>query len=172
MIEVNKIEQLLTAFYNGDTTPEEDELLAQFFNREQKSEKWETDRDLFNAIYDLSRIPLPEGFSKRLERSIDNHIQTTATWKSNSKRRKLVLSLLSTAAAVILCIGLFVYTGRNRQQDFISDTYTNPEEAAIAAEQTLRFISLKLNQGLAPLQKVKENLNKTNEILNQNLKLY
>ena len=82
------------------------------------------------------------------------------------------MMIASAAAVALLCIGLFIFQGRDSRQDFIADTYTNPEEAAIAAEQALLLISAKLNQGLALLEKVQNNVDKTNEVLNENLKLY
>ena len=163
MTDEKKIEQLLADFYDGDTTPEEEKILAQFFNNHEISEKWHTDRDLFTALYDPARISLPEGLSKRLENVIDRHIKE----KTGSKTRKLYLSLLSAAAVAILCIGLFFAVEKPSERDFIADTYTNPEEAAIAAEQALLLVSTKLNKGLTPLAKVKESVNKTNEILNE-----
>ena len=166
MTDDKKIEQLLDAFYNGDTTPEEERLLTQFFNGKNVSEKWHTDRDLLHVLYDPARIPLPKGLSEKLESVIDNHIAKTANRKSKTRIRKLYISILSVAAVALLCIGLFFAIDRPSDKDFIADTYTNPEEAAIAAEQALLFVSAKLNQGLSPLEKVRESVNKTNEILN------
>jgi hypothetical protein len=182
MTDENKTEQLLSAFYNGDTTVEEENFLTQFFNSERVNEKWHTDRELFHVLYDPSRISLPEGFPERLETAIDNHIKETTNRKSISKTRKLYLTILSAAAVVLLCIRLLFnpfthssfrhFTLIPSNSDLIADTYTNPEEAAIAAEQALRFVSAKLNQGLSPLEKVKESINKTNEIINENVSIY
>ena len=172
MIEEKNLEQWLAAFYKGDTTPQEEEALAKFFSGNEISEQWHTDRDVFAAIYDASRIPVPEGVSERLELAIDKYITQTTGRKAKSKTRKLYITIASAAAVAILCIGLFFHFGRRNNQDFIADTYTNPEEAAIAVEQALLFVSAKLNQGLAPLEKVKINVEKTNEILNENLNLY
>jgi hypothetical protein len=180
MSEEKKIEQLLAAFYNGDTTPEEEEFLMKFFNNADLNEKWHTDRALFHVLYDPSRISLPKGLSERLERTIDSHMAATIDHpfvpkttgrKSTSKTRRLFISMSSAAAVAILCIGLFFTFDKTSKSDFIADTYTNPEEAAIVAEQTLLFISAKLNQGLHPLEKVKENIHKTNELINEHLKL-
>ena len=171
MNDEKKIEQLLAAFYNGDTMPEEETALAEFFNRETLSEKWDTDRDLFNVLYNPERITLPKGVSERLESAVDAYIAQTASRNSYSKTRRLYFSILSAAATILLCIGLFFAIERKPGQDFIADTYTNPQDAAIAAEQALLFVSAKLNQGLYPLEKVKEGLNKTNEILYDKLKL-
>ena len=198
MSEEKKIEQLLAAFYNGDTTPEEEEFLMKFFNNADLNEKWHTDRTLFHVLYDPSRISLPKGLSERLERAIDSHMAETTEHpfapkttghqstskttgrkfspkttgrKFTSKTRRLFISMSSAAAVAILCIGLFFTFDKTSKSDFIADTYTNPEEAAIVAEQTLLFISTKLNQGLHPLEKVKENIHKTNELINEHIKL-
>ena len=164
MTDEKKIERLLADFYNGDTTPEEETFLAQFFNNHEISEKWHVDRDLFNFLYDPTRMSLPEGTSKRLESAIDKHIAET-TIKSISKSRRLYFTLLNAAAVVLLCMGLFFSQRSASNQDFIADTYTNPAEAAIATEQALLYVSAKLNQGLSPLEKVIESVNQTNEIL-------
>jgi len=161
MIDENFIEQLLAAFYNGDTTPEEEEVLLNFFKNEDINEKFKADSALFQTLYDSSRIPLPEGLSQRLEKAIDKHI-------TGSPFRKMFIRILSAAAVILLCIGLFFYTRKQDEFQFIADTYSNPEEAAVAAEQALMLVSTKLNQGLSPLEKVKESVNITNQVLNQN----
>ena len=167
MIDENKIEQLLSAFYEGNTTPDEEEVLLEYFNNNEINEKFHADRELFNALHDASRIPFPEGVSERLEHAIDKHI----TKKSASKIRILYISIVSAAAVILLCISLFFITDKRSHSDFIADTFTNPEEAALAAEQALLFVSSKLNQGLSPLEKVKESISITNKVLNESLKL-
>ena len=177
MTDENKIEQMLKAFYNGDTTPEEEVLLLEFFNSKTLDEKWHTDRDILIALYDSSGITLPKGFNERLENAIDNHITQTAVSENeiqnrtlHSKTRRIFIAIASSAAAILICIGIFFFSGSPRSSDMIADTYTNPAEAALAAEQALTFVSAKLNQGLSPLEKVKESMDKTNELLNENFK--
>ena len=179
MTDENKIEQLLKAFYNGDTTPEEEALLLNFFNSKSLHEKWHTDRDIFNALCDSSEIALPKGINERLEKAIDNHIAETSTQKNeiqhkklplHSRTRRLFMAVTSSAAVILLCIGIFIFSDRRNPSDMIVDTYTNPKEAAMAAEQALMLVSTKLNQGLSPLGKVKDSMDKTNELLNENFK--
>ena len=162
MIEENFIEQLLAAFYNGETTPEEEEVLLNFFKNEDFNEKFKTDSELFQTLYDSSRIPLPEGLSQRLEKSIDKHISGSPSLKT------MFIRILSAAAVILLCISLFFFTRKQDDFQIIADTYSNPEEAAVAAEQALMLVSSKLNQGLSPLEKVKESVNITNQLLNHN----
>jgi len=177
MTDEKKIEHLIEAFYRGDTTLEEEKWLADFFNGEgmlengeTMFEKWQTDKMLFNILYDPSRVSPPKDFSIRLEKNLDDHIRKSANPKSGSKIRTFYLTLLSAAAVALLCVGLFFANEIKSKRDFVADTYTNPEEAAIAAEKALLFVSSKLNEGLAPLGKIKESVQKTNEIINENFK--
>ena len=197
----NNIEQLLKAFYDGDTTPEEEALLLEFFNSNNLDEKWQTERDMFNVLYDFS---LPDGISERLEKVInehiaesvkDKHLTKTAnddneTHNNNEplypetrndilnkkapmlqKTRKLFINISSAAAVILLCIGLFFTFEKSTKSHTIADTYTNPEEAAIVAEQMLTLVSTKLNKGFSPLEKIKESIDKTSGLLNESLNI-
>ena len=170
MTEENKIEQLLKAFYDGETTPEEEVLLLNFFNSKNLNEKWYSERDIFNALYDTSDIPLPEGITERLEKGIDKHIaESVIVTPLHQKTRKLFISISGAAAVILLCVGLFFVSDKNSQSHTIADTYENPEEAALVAEQMLTLVSTKLNLGFLPLEKVKKSVDKTNELLNEKL---
>ena len=131
---------------------------------------------LLKDFYDSSEITLPEGMTERLENVIDKHITATECKQTkniflNAKKRKIFTTVSSVAAVSLLCIGLFFAINNKPQSQFIADTYTNPEEAAIAAERALMLVSNKLNKGLSSLEKVKEGADKTNELLNENFKL-
>jgi len=159
MTDEKIIEQLLAAFYNGNTTPEEENVLLTFFKNKDLKEKFQLDSQLFTLLYDSSRIPLPDGFSKRLEKAIDEHI---------ANPRKTYIRFMSAAAVILLCIGLFFFLHKQPDTHFMADTYSNPEEAAVAVEQALMLVSTKLNQGLVPLEKVQECVNMTNRLLIEN----
>jgi hypothetical protein len=177
MTNDKKIERLLTAFYNGDTTQEEETLLQKFFNNTNISENWSADRDLFYALYDSSHIHIPEESLKRLEHQIDNHIKKTGITSKNiflrtKKTKRLYISIGSIAAAVLLLAGIFFFHDKSSvKNDVLTDTLTDPQEAAIVVEKVLALVSSNLNKGLSPLEKVKYSINKTNELLNENLNL-
>ena len=166
----NKIEQLLEAFYKGDTTPEDEAMLSEYLNSENLDESRQTDRDIFNALYDTAEIPLPEGMTERLETAIDKHIAETSEQKVKKiSFNRIYVAISSAAAVVLLCVGLFFATEKPFQTHYIADTFSDPEEAALAAEQALLFVSSKLNQGLSPLEKITESVDKTNKLLNENI---
>lgn len=125
---------------------------------------------LLDAFYkgDITRIPLPQGLSERLESAIDRHITTSTTClKPFTKTKIRYIRFMSAAAVALLCIGLFFIT--DKKKPYIADTFTNPEEAALAVEQALLLVSSKLNQGLSPFEKVRESVQKTNELINENI---
>ena len=171
MIEENKIEQLLNGFYTGDTTPEEEALLSEYLKSEILDESRHTDRDIFNALYDTADIPLPEGIAERLETAIDKHIAETSAPIGKKIYNRLYAVISGAAAVVLLCVGLFFFTEKQSQTNFIADTYSDPKEAALAVEQALLFVSNKLNQGLSPLEKVTESVDKTNKLLNETISI-
>ena len=187
MVNENKIEQLLKAFYDGDTTPEEEAILLYFFKNEYLNKKWYSDRDMFSFLYNEEEVPLPEGITERLEIIVDKHISESSLDKNTSfenevseltnykihtifaKRRNIFIAISSAAAITLLCIGLFFASEKNIKSQMFADTYTNPEDAALATEQALLFVSNKLNQGLSSLEKVRDGVEKTNKILNETI---
>ncbi|MDR0394425.1 MAG: hypothetical protein LBH77_04625 [Tannerella sp.] len=176
MVNEKDIEQLLTAFYNGDTTQEEEALLKEYFNGTNIPENRHTDRDLFLALYDSSHIRVPQGFSERLEHRIGSYIKETGATPGNkpaqAKTRRLFAGIGSIAAALLFLAGIFFFQEGEKtsgESDAITDTFTDPREAALVAERTLTLVSLNLNKGLSSLEKVKESMDKTNELLNEKL---
>jgi hypothetical protein len=172
MINEKLIEKLLTAFYNGDTTREEESILREFFNAKKIPEKWNVDRTLFHALYDPSEISVPKDFSKRLKNNIDKYIKETDISKKSKKIRHLFTVAGSIAATILFLVGIFFFHDRPfSSNERITDTYIDPQEAAIVAGKIITMVSVNLNKGFLPLEKTKENINKTNKILNENLKL-
>lgn len=118
----------------------------------------------------LEEQALPEGLGKRLEQQIDSWA-TAEEKKTRSLSRKRTLYWLSgIAAAVLLCIGIFQpdiplpHSGHR-----FADTYSDPKEAAEAAQKALLFMSQNLNKGIDQAQEVREEINKVNNIINKHL---
>jgi hypothetical protein len=179
MTDEKLIRTLLIAFYNGKTTQEEEAVLREFFNMKNISEEWDIDRKLFHALYDQSVVEVSEKFSERLEKNIDLYIKQK---NDNSKYikpkkiidrhfiRRLSITAGSVAATILLLLGIFLsYNKFPNKNDVVTDTFTDPHEAAVVAEKILMAVSVNLNKGLLPFKKIKENVDKTNEILHENM---
>lgn len=165
MTDEKKIEELLKAFYKGETSVEEETFLNEFFRQHHIPEKWHVDKAIFNALND-SDMEVPAGFPQRLEKTLNKHIESTKM----PNIRNLYIKIGSMAAAVALCVGLFFVFHKPSTPTMV-DTFTDPDEAAIIVKQALTLISSNLNEGLEPLLEIQENINDTNELLeNLNLK--
>jgi hypothetical protein len=162
------IEQLIRKFYEGESTPEEEQFLtAYFLNEENTDERWKDERQLFRLLHD-KQIQVPKDVSERLETSIRQMTAPPpATQKSLSRR--LYYWTGSAAAVALLCIGLY-FTTRPPSPPTMADTFSDPEEAALVAHRTLAFVSAHLNSGLNKVAEAEQELEKVNQILNKTFK--
>ena len=159
------IEQLLNKFYAGTSTQEEERLLTEYFlNEEHVDERWEKDQHIFRLLHD-TQIQVPTGVSERLEQSIS---QMAFSSKSLPRKRTIYYWISSAAAIALVCIGLFFAT-REPSPPTMADTFSDPEEAALVAGQTLAFISAQLNNGLNKVAEIEQEFEKVNQILNEHL---
>ena len=162
------IEQLLKIFYEGDTTQEEERLLTDYFlNEENPDDRWKEDRQVFSLLHD-TQIQIPTGVSERLEEALDTLNANDATSRKYHITHKLYYWISSAAAIVLLCIGLFFVT-REASPPQMADTFSDPKEAALVAEQTLAFISLHLNNGLNKAAVAEHELKKASQLINKHL---
>jgi len=159
------IEELINKFYEGRSTQEEELFLTEYFlNEKNVDERWKEEQKLFRLIHE-SQIKVPEGVSERLEKSI---LQMEVSEKIQPRKRSLLYWISSAAAVALLCIGLFFTPPESAPQE-MADTYTDPEEAALVAEQTLAFMSLHLNKGLNKVNDVEVEFEKLNQLINKHL---
>lgn len=111
---------------------------------------------------------LPEGLSERLEKHIDllaaNEKQTVKRSLLN-KSKQTIYWISGIAAAMLIGIALFFQT-ETYEKPTLADTFSNPEEAALVAQDLLVFMSQQLNKGLEPLEDAQKNVQEINEILN------
>ena len=162
------IEQLLEKFYDGVSTQEEERLLTEYFLSEEPiDERWNQDRQLFLLLHDM-QIRIPAGVSERLEESIrEMETGSSASVISLPRKHAWYYWISSAAAVVLLCIGLFIYLEPSPPK--MADTFTDPAEAALVAQQTLAFMSVQLNKGLAKVSEVEQEFERIDRILNKHL---
>lgn len=158
------IEKLLTRFYDGMSTPEEERLLIDYFRNNVVDDHLKADQQLIESLY-ADEILLPEGVSERLEQTIRQFEKQPRP----NKRRMLLYRIGRVAAVILLCVGLFFVT-RQADEPQLTDTFDDPAEAALAAEQALAFMSSHLNKGLAPVADAGQEFEKVNQVLNKHFK--
>lgn len=114
---------------------------------------------------------LPEGLSERLEGYIDQlaAVETHQKQTRHAKRRTLYW-LTAVAASLFLGIALFFPTEEIHTRPTTADTFTDPEEAALVAQEALAFLSSQFNKGLNQVSEAQEEVQKVNAIVNTQIK--
>ena len=107
-------------------------------------------------------LALPEGLSERLERRIDFLAQEEVSPRVS--RRRSFYWISGIAAAI-----LGAFTETNRPAPTMADTFTDPEEAAVVAQNALAFMSRNLNKGLGQVNEAGQEITKINKIVNKHL---
>ena len=162
------IEQYLAAYYNGTATEQEEQALTDFFSGSNNvPEHWKEEQKTFLLLQESAKIPLPAGLEERLNTHLDAHI---------AKRKKFKLKHISykiagIAATILLCITIGINQGLFTDNSGVTaDTYKDPQEAALVAQQALIFLSQNLNKGIDQVNEAEKELQQVNEILNNQLK--
>ena len=160
-----EIELLIKKFYEGISTSEEELFLTEYFLKEENvDDRWKDEQKLFRLLH-TSQIMIPAGLSERLEKHI---VQMESSKKILPHKRSWYYWISSAAAVALLCIGLYI-TMPPPSPKKMADTFSNPEEAALVAEQTLTFMSLQMNKGLNKLADAGQEFERVNQLINKHL---
>jgi hypothetical protein len=116
------------------------------------------ENDIDKIIDDALFIPIPDGLEKRLEQIIGS---------DNCKpprRRKLliILASISTAAALVAAVWLIPQHSQGR-----TDTFSDPKEAAAAAQQMLSLVSHEMEEAILPVNALDKEVANMNRIINK-----
>ena len=68
-MNIEQIKSLLARFYEGQTTPEEERLLADFFHREDVPEDLQEDKQLFLLLAQTSDQEMPQDIAEEINAS-------------------------------------------------------------------------------------------------------
>ncbi|MDR2388362.1 MAG: DUF3379 domain-containing protein [Tannerellaceae bacterium] len=117
------------------------------------------EKDFDRLLNEALNIPIPYGLAERLEKQIEQQ----AAAEKNRTPHTIYYRLISLAAIVLLAIGIFLQI--NKQPHTPTDTFTDPVEATLAAEQALGFMSRQLNRGLDRITYAQQEFEKANKTL-------
>jgi hypothetical protein len=162
-MNLQKIEQLITRYENGETTTAEEKMLFDFFNREEVPFHLRSYKAIFQ-YHEISREEhLPDvNFDEKLFAAIENKQQPR---RLNNSRK--IYSWVGIAASIIILLGMYFQFGiRSPLIDItkIEDTYSDPELAYAETKKILMMISGTLNSGTEDLKNIKEFDKSVNEL--------
>ena len=174
---IEQIKSLLARFYEGQTTPEEERLLADFFRREDVPEDLQQDKQLFLLLAQTSDQEMPQDIAEEITAFVNNIGQSDIQpLIPEDKQRKGVIFRLKTppkmwyrvaaTVAILLAIGGGVlFHQRTYTTDPFRDTCSTPEEAADA----ILYANDIINRSAAPFLRstmiATEQVNDINETL-------
>lgn len=178
-MNVEQIKSLLARFYEGQTTPEEERLLADFFRREDVPEDLQQDKQLFLLLAQTSDQEMPQDIAEEITAFVNNLGQTKIQpLIPEDKQRKGVISRLKTppkilyrvaaTVAILLAIGGGVlHHQRTYAPDPFRDTCATPEEAAAQIQRANSMIAKATEQCMVPTSKALQKADATKQVINQ-----
>ena len=179
-MNIEQIKSLLARFYEGQTTPEEERLLADFFRREDVPEDLQQDKQLFLLLVQASDQEMPQDIAEEITAFVNNLGQTKIQpLIPEDKQRKGVIFRLKTppkmwyrvaaTVAILLAIGggMFVHQQRTLATDPFRDTCSTPEEDAAQIQRSNSMIAKATEQCMAPTSKALRQADATKQVINQ-----
>jgi hypothetical protein len=143
-METKKIAKLLQTYFNGESTIEEEKTLESYFMSGKVAEELKEYTDFFSGISELTK---PTDNSNIEEEIMDFILENEN--REKTRYRWLWQTVTGIAASVIIILGGFLFY--QQQQKPFKDTFEDPKEAYAYAQQTLQFMSVKYNKGIAGL---------------------
>jgi hypothetical protein len=154
-METNKIAKLLQTYFNGESTAEEERALENYFKSGKIAEEFQEYAPFFNGISELANV----SDDSNIEEEIMDFILENEN-REKTRYRWLWQTVTGIAASVIVILGGFLFY--QQQQQPFKDTFEDPQEAYVYAQQTLQLVSEKYNKGLVGLSNF-EKLQKASE---------
>lgn len=139
-----KIEKILERYFNGETSLAEEQMLRDFFLKEELPPHLEELREQFLYFEGEKDLSLPESFDDDLFDAINRHDRSR-----KASRRAVIYYVGSVAATILIIVTIFIR---------FQPSTANPaeaEEAFAEASRVLYYVSDKFMQGANPLERVK-----------------
>ena len=178
-MNIEQVKSLLSRFYEGQTTPEEERQLAAFFRREDVPEDLQQDKQLFLLLAQTSEQEMPQDIAEEITAFVNNLGQQDIQPLTHiSQQRKGVIYRLKTPpkvwyrvaamVAILLTIGGGVlHHQRTYAPDPFRDTCATPEEAAAQIQRANSMIAKATEQCMAPTSKALRQADATKQVINQ-----
>ena len=143
-METKEIAKLLQKYFNGESTAEEEKTLETYFASGNVADEFKEYTEFFSGISELANTTT----NSDIEEEVMNYILENEN-REKRKYRWLWQTVTGIAASVIIILGGFLFY--QQQQKSFKDTFDDPKEAYAYAQQTLQFVSVKYNKGIAGL---------------------
>jgi len=162
------LKRLIDRYYNGESSEEEENILRDFFRKNDVPEGYEAEKEIFSFYTGSENIPEPSiDFEERILAGIDASERVAGS----TKTRRFIISIMSAAAGLLLLAGSYFYIMNKAEP---TDTFKDPEMAYAETIKILRDVSFQLNrrsQVLEPIGKMNEMTKKSFETINKSTRI-
>ena len=178
-MNIEQIKPLLSRFYEGQTTPEEERLLAAYLRREDVPEELQEDKQLFLMLAQISDQEMPADIAEEITAFVNNLGQTEKKpVLPEVKQRKGIIYRLKTppkmfyrvAATVVILLAIgggVLFHQRTYTTDPFRDTCSTPEEAAAQIQRANNMIAKASGQCFETASKALQQTEDAKQIINQ-----
>ena len=154
-MDLKQVEQLLSKYWEGETSLSEEKQLQQFFSYGEVPAHLLVYRDLFVA----QEITLNPDLGLDFDREILDKIEV----KENSTRWNFMRIAAVGLILIVMSIGLFKLDSTTNSQPIAQeDTFNDPEEALAETKKAFAIMSVAFNKGQQPVMNMAK-LDKTNQ---------
>jgi hypothetical protein len=153
-MELNKIEDILEKYFQGETSIAEENQLKEYFSSSNVAQHLEQYKPMFGY------------FSQAKEQ------KSTYEIPLQSKKRNVAWLSIAASAVVLLGIGTYFFVSEKNDTTAVASqtelgTYDNPEEALKATQKALALLSNNVNVGIESVHYIKEYEQSKNKIFKQ-----
>ncbi len=153
-MELNKIEDILEKYFQGETSIAEENQLKTYFSSSNVAQHLEQYKPMFGY------------FSQAKEQKSTQEIPL------QSKKRNVAWLSIAASAVVLLGIGTYFFVSEQKDTTAVASqtelgTYQDPEEALKATQKALALLSNNVNVGIESVQYIKEYEQSKNKVFKQ-----
>lgn len=149
------VQQLFNKYLDGNTTPQEEQELLNFFTSQQVPDSLKTEQAYFLSIFNEKQAQqLEDSLSRKIEAWDAAEQAFRLATHHSRKRRWLWAAGIAASVALILTVGIRLLN--KPVVDLNADTFDSPELAYATTEQSLALLSRTINKGCEELEKISE----------------
>lgn len=152
-MELNKIENILEKYFQGETSIAEENELKEYFSS-------------LNVAQHLKQYQPIFGYFSQVKEQ-----KSTQEIPLKTKKRNVAWLSIAASVVVLLGIGAFYYVSEKNTTPVVAQselgTYDNPEKAFAETQKALALLSNNVNVGIESVQYIKEYEQSKNKIFKQ-----
>jgi hypothetical protein len=162
-MELDKIENILEKYFQGETTIAEENELKEYFSSSNVAQHLEQYKPMFGYFSQVKQ--------QKSAQVLESLAGTAKTIPLQTKKRNVAWLSVAASAVVLLGIGTFYYVSQKTTTAVVAQselgTYDDPEEALAATQKALALLSNNVNVGIESVQYIQEYEQSKNKIFKQ-----